>query len=255
MIRGIVLGATGAIAFIASAHSADLYRSLKDPVYAPADIWTGFYLGVNGGYASGDDDAVVYRDTTPKGATAPSLKPDGGFGGGQIGYNWRAPGGFKDGPSPWVFGIEADIQGSGLDDSFSGNLTNTVGATDTVKESQRIDYFGTVRARLGFAYGKTLLYGTGGFAYGGVDSHLVINGFNLNSNSAETGWVAGGGIEHKIDPAWSLKVEYQYIDLGSQNITEFVSTLPLTAKDIDARFSTVRLGLNYHFLPSYEPLK
>ena len=86
------------------ANAADIYRGgLKDgpppPVYVAAPIWSGFYIGVNGGYGWTANDGP--------------LAPEGGFGGGQIGYNWQGLFGY----SPWVIGIEADIQGAGISDS------------------------------------------------------------------------------------------------------------------------------------------
>jgi outer membrane immunogenic protein len=241
------------VGFAGAANAADMYSrgGMKDAPVAPvATTWAGFYAGVNGGYAWGDNNPILYRDTGGQGSTIPSLEPSGGFGGGQFGYNWQ---GFSH-PN-LVLGFEVDIQGADLSDDFSGNLTTNRGATDVVRASQQIDYFGTVRGRLGYASDKTLVYATGGFAYGNVKNHIVVNGFNMDSDDTQTGWVAGGGIEYKLAPAWSLKAEYQYIDLGSKTITETVSGLPITARDVDAKFSTIRVGLNYHMVPSYEPLK
>ncbi len=72
-----------------------------------------------------------------------------------------------------------------------------------------------------------------------------------------TGYVVGGGIEYALSPAWSVKAEYQFIDLGKDSLsvdavapTKYVGEL-----DADHSYSTVRLGVNYHVLPYFEPLK
>ena len=161
-------------------------------------------------------------------------QPQGGFGGGQIGHNFQS--------GPLVYGLETDFQGGYL------------GATSSdLSSKESVDWFGTVRGRVGYAFGHALIYGTGGFAYGDVRQHAIDNGSVLSSNGTQTGWVAGGGIEYKINPAWSLKAEYQYMDLGSATLTDAANT-PST-NSLDTSFQTVRLGLNYRFGGSTEPLK
>ena len=244
-----------------NANAADMYRapegvSYKDaPVYEPA--WTGFYVGVNGGYGWSDDSKVTasgYLATT--GST--SFSSDGGFGGGQIGYNWLLPGsaGYKDGPAPShiVLGVEADIQGAGINGSgiATADYTGpTVAVTATGKSD--LDWFGTVRGRIGYAAGPTLFYFTGGFAFGGVNDSLTSTAAGttkvVSSNTTETGYVLGGGVEHFFSPRWSGKVEYQYIDLGSDKLSTTTGGVYGTAATLDAEhtYNTVRLGLNYHF--------
>jgi outer membrane immunogenic protein len=223
LLSGILgLTLTSAVA-LASANAADLYRGpagggLKDGPYIPVATWTGFYAGVNGGYAWANEDDYAF------------FKPEGGFGGGQIGYNWQ--GALY--PS-LVVGIEADFQG--------GDITGSVGS-----EEQTLNYFGTVRGRLGYALERTLVYGTGGFAYGEVEHKHP--GYSVSDT--QTGWVAGGGIEYKVTPAWSLKGEYQFLSLDAKDSDPG----SLTWGDSDrSEVHTVRLGLNYHVGHGYEPLK
>jgi outer membrane immunogenic protein len=180
----------------------------------------------------------------------------GGFGGGQLGYNFQS-GGF-------VYGIETDIQGSGIRGHAGAfQLVATpalVGRSGTAKAD--IDFFGTVRGRIGYALGGTLLYATGGFAYGGVDSSFAFedtvgNSGRISRNTTATGWTAGAGVEYKIAPNWSLKGEYQFIDLGSESVTGPL-VLPagysLRGSEKNVEFHTVRLGVNYSFNTPYEPL-
>lgn len=228
-LRSGILGLTltSALALGAfSANAADIYRrgdggGFKDePVYAPVNSWTGFYAGVNGGggWATGDSDNDV-------------LSPSGGFGGGQIGYNIQ--GGFGLGPH-LVLGVEADIQGSGITDSAFGLESN-------------LNWFGTVRGRVGYAMDRALIYFTGGFAFGEVENKVL----GVSFSDTQTGYVLGGGVEYKINPAWSLKGEYQFISLDASDSS--AGGLGFSADRSEV--NTVRVGLNYHFGRGYEPLK
>ncbi|MFZ1109172.1 MAG: outer membrane beta-barrel protein [Rhodomicrobium sp.] len=248
MLRLGILSAVSALALTASANAADLYRGpadggLKDGPYIPVATWTGFYIGANGGYAwSENSDLLSFSNL----GTFAGVAPAGGFGGGQIGYNWQ---GFYH-PN-LVLGIEADIQGADIRDDGASSL-----GRDT---HYSLDWFGTVRGRLGYACDRSLLYATGGFAYGGLHKWTT-NGSptDFNYNSTATGYTVGGGWEYKVAPAWSLKVEYQYIDLGRNDLVDptgvnYANTRNLNTAD-DA-FHTVRAGLNYHIGQGYEPLK
>jgi len=248
---------------VGSVNATDLYRSagggLKDGPYVPPPLWTGFYVGVDGGGSFGDSENLRVRNNVDgTEADIGHFHRDGGFGGGQIGYNWS---GFGWG-NQVVLGIEADIQGSDIGSSFNRNDLNYSGFPTLFSASQNIDYFGTVRGRLGYAFGNALLYATGGFAYANVNTKVNINSPSgnftnfLSSNDMETGWVAGGGVEYLFAPAWSAKIEYQYIDLGSQTVSAVASDGFIDRMPFDNNFSTVRAGINYHFPVSYPaPLK
>jgi outer membrane immunogenic protein len=285
MIRSILLGAASAIAIVASANAADLYKAspaggYKDSGYVPADSWTGFYVGVNGGYGWSADDsklagsAYEFTCNNPSSNTrkekglnlannwASCFAPqnvktgydqEGGFGGGQIGYNFQR--------DRLVFGIEADIQGSDI--SGDGKVSLLSGYANA-SASSKLDWFGTVRGRLGYSFERTLVYFTGGFAYGGTEDSLTVKAWDglvskKSKSETRTGYALGGGIEHLISPSWSLKAEYQYIDLGSDKISAQAGycAFDLTSATLNAEhaYHTVRVGLNYHVAPSYEPLK
>jgi outer membrane immunogenic protein len=247
---------------IVSANAADMYRApegvggYKDgPVYVAP--WAGFYVGVNGGYGWSPDDKDITLYNEGKVFHVPGHTSDGGFGGGQIGYNWQplSGGGYKDGPvlGNFVFGVEADIQGSGIGDNYTARIREF---NDFANVKADLDYFGTVRGRVGYAVDATLLYFTGGFAYGGINTAVSNPTGTLKNNETLTGYVLGGGIEHKFTPSLSFKVEYQYIDLGDYRLTEGVgSANQASSGNIDANFHTIRVGLNYYIGSIYEPLK
>jgi outer membrane immunogenic protein len=210
MIRKLLLSAVGALALLGTANAADM--PVKRPVYkavpAPVFNWTGFYIGGHIGYGWGSADI----DGFP-------ADPAGIFGGAQIGYNWQAPG------SRWVFGIEADISASDINDTIVGPTTTT------------LDYFGTVRARLGYAQDRALFYITGGFAYGSNSVTAVVG----TADEFHTGWAAGAGLEWAFSQRWSAKVEYLYVDLGR----EFYNIGAGGIVSLD--FHTVKFGVNYRW--------
>jgi outer membrane immunogenic protein len=251
-----LLGMGGAVS------AADVYSggSMKDapvPLYAPAASWTGFYAGANGGYAWGNDSKLSAAACEYSGYYAAcdegrrKLSPSGGFGGGQFGYNVQS--------GHLVFGVEADIQGAHISGSASLSLLGGDAFAHAISE---LDWFGTLRGRLGYAANNWLIYATGGFAYGGVKDTLNVgilgNARTAGRDETRTGYAAGGGMEYKINPSWSLKGEFQFIDLGSDKLyTEAHGYYAWAAASLkaDHAYNTVRVGLNYHFGSTYEPLK
>ena len=279
-----------------SALAADL-PSRKEPLLPPPPpppLWTGFYVGVNagGGWANSNTTQLgsgpfFIDQTAPAVAAALAAgysgtanfgipgRSNGGFiGGGQIGYNWQFYNSF-------VAGIEADIQG--VAGSSGGNNLLTAAAVPaplggsyitSYSGSAHIDYFGTVRGRLGWLFTPTLLaYATGGLAYGGVTSNISSVGTYVGPaggipfapvtgatsfGDTRVGWTIGGGLEWLFLPSWSAKVEYLYYDLGSIQTTYAVAqanpVLPSgTSFNSGVTATThlsgnvVRAGLNYHF--------
>ena len=207
--------ALGALTVSMNADAADLngYGGYKGgPGYAAVN-WSGLYIGANGGYGWRDtSDQFAYAACADCGYPAyGGIGADGGFGGGQIGYNLQGIFGI---PS-LMAGIEADIQGAGI----SGSATDQFG--EAFKTN--LDWFGTVRGRIGYAANSTLFYFTGGFAFGGLTQHAEDNTYTLTSyydfNGTATGYVLGGGIEYKFNPSWSLKAEYQYLNFGKNDPT------------------------------------
>ena len=262
-ISTFLCAAAAVAALSAPAAAADMRMPVKaPPPMAAIFSWTGFYIGANGGGAFGNRDTVTITERDAAGALVTggawpgfgnfgSLEPTGGFGGVQAGYNWQV--------QNWVFGIETDFQGSSIKDSSSATLPYFVGTTVTAGAANKIEWFGTLRGRLGIAFDRVLLYATGGLAYG--NSKYSIAWFDTSgagftaaatNDSTRVGYVAGAGIEWAFAPNWSVKGEYQYIDLGKRTVTAqefsggvaqpfFVSTTARTD------FHTGRIGINYRF--------
>lgn len=206
-----------------SAFAADLpTRTAPAPFVSPvpAFTWAGFYVGANAGYAWGEAEVSI------AGIGSDSDDYEGFIGGGQVGYNWQA--------GQFVFGVEADLQGSGIEyEETAFGITAT----------SQIDYLGTVRGRLGFAVARVLPYVTGGFAFAQNDISFVNGGVRVSDDQIHTGWTVGAGLEAQLAGGWSIKGEYLYVDLGRETYFENV----LGGFQADAEFHVGRVGLNYRF--------
>lgn len=224
-----IIAAVTILSTVGSAFAADLHApptSIKDePIYEQRSRWQGFYLGINGGYAWGDTANAPFEQANVPVGSLGSLSPEGAFGGGQIGYNLVS--------GRVLFGIEADVQGADISDSTAA----PPGAAADV------NLFGTVRGRLGFVSDRTLIYATGGYAWGDVDSTFIdSNNVAVSDSDMLHGYVVGGGMEYALTDNWSTKLEYQYVDLEDRRLG-----LGGESTKIDPDFHTVRAGLNYRF--------
>jgi outer membrane immunogenic protein len=233
-------------ALISSAYAADLggFGGLKDEPL-PAG-WAGLYAGVHVGAVWGRDDVSPTRFDGGQFPRTSRLDANtDAFGGGTLGYNFQR--------GNFVFGVEVD----------GGPMEISKSRVDTPTAPNEIDHinkglYADVTGRLGYTFGAGLVYGKGGFAvYDGEGIVNTISGpFTSKATDTFTGWTAGGGAEYKINPAVSVKVEYLHFDFGSQNstITTNGSGTVFPFKH-ELTADTVKVGVNYHWLPAYEPLK
>jgi outer membrane immunogenic protein len=239
------------------AMAADL-PVYKAPVAVPVCIWCGWYVGgnVGGGYAESNqfvstetfNGGIFTSGTWPGQGNFGNLNPSGAFGGGQLGYNFQT--------GAIVFGVETDFEGSGIRGTAGATLPYIV-APNTVTEtlSSNLDWFGTLRGRVGYTWGPALLFATGGLAYGQVKNTFTYTdtlGFAglTSTSSTRTGFTVGAGIEYMFLRGWSAKFEYQYIDLGSAGLalTEAGPTSGFADfTQTSYRYNTFRGGVNYHF--------
>ena len=267
MKRSLFFAAAALALVAAPAFAADLPVKARPAAVAAVYNWTGWYVGGNIGYGWGGDTGGLWDsfvDTTPLavgfgpyfaagGNVLPGTRPSGVIGGAQVGYNWQLP-------SNLVFGVVADLQGSDMHDSASVTV-NPNGAITVQTNSSRIDWFGTVRGRAGFAANNWLFYGTGGLAYGNVKSNLTFTcttcgvlAYAGSNSSTQVGWTAGAGIEVGLSPNWTAGVEYLHFDLGSILTTALPvgTTIPATSISANSKFTgdIVRATLNYRFSPA-----
>ncbi|MGU3539027.1 outer membrane protein [Methylobacterium sp. A54F] len=301
MIRQILLAGAATAVLAGAASAADLPRRAAPPVFTPIPVftWTGFYAGTYASYGITDNGAIRTVGNNGAGAgpllapnftntvsnvalgrRAPSFSAETdkvGRIGGNIGYNYQfTPG------SGIVVGVEASWTWTDL----TRGRTYISGLNDPSVYRQSLDWLGTATGRVGYAFDRFLVYGTGGFAYGNVfyDARFLSNnaaaGFPLayagRYDDLETGYAYGGGIEYAIptdsflnvfsigkylgikSEAVTFKAEYLHYDLGSRNV--LVSSInPSTGAQFVAtangsyttRFRTegdiIKAGLNYKF--------
>lgn len=270
MLRVLVTALTAIAIFDTAALAAD-------------PDWSGVYIGANGGYGwskaaisevPGDQNTATFFLGQPNVASSSaSFDGSGGLAGVQAGYNWHFG-------QAWLAGIEADINWSDIAGSGSTTTLVVFGQNSaTLRASQNIQWFGTVRARVGFlATADLMLFATGGLAYGRISESASIvlppgasnsqgnfgsgyacggiygdsTCFTGSASRVSTGWTAGAGTEYRINRHASVKLEYLYVNFGSGSFP-LVAAHPgalnpsiLNASG-EAAFNLVRAGLNYRF--------
>jgi high affinity Mn2+ porin len=287
-----------AVAFSVPVRAADMspIPVAPIPIALPFD-WEGFYVGAHTGSATSDvsftQTSLTWSgSTTTTTSTLTTIVPisnsslntgESGtqratwvIGGLQAGYNWVLPG-------PYLFGLEADISGT---DISSTVLTNPPGDPSAVAQwNDKINTFGTARARLGYIAGPWLFYTTGGFAWAYdkltrtqleapfailssptktivlVDTNALPGGAVVTASRLRAGWTAGVGVEWAFARTWTVKLEYLHIDTQSELLSGghfsfanfilptavFQASSSVTAQTSNLTVDTVRIGLNYTF--------
>jgi outer membrane immunogenic protein len=260
-VIAVLAGLFGATSALAADLPARVYT--KAPVMVdPGYNWSGFYLGGNVGYSwgrSSDTSSFTNGAGTVLFTTAGSSNLDGVVGGGQVGYNWQT--------QNWVWGLEADIQGTGERGSRDltcplgicrppapAGIAVVLGAPVPASLTQQIDWFGTVRARGGILLTpRVLLYATGGLAYGGVNTGETIGGLGFSTTDTRVGYTVGAGIEGAIGGNWTAKLEYLYVDLGRTSGSFATTIAALGGGTLTSNYSSritdnvLRVGVNYRF--------
>ncbi|MFT4097420.1 MAG: outer membrane beta-barrel protein [Rhodoblastus sp.] len=248
--------ALAATTIAGSAFAADLPARKMAPAYvAPAPIftWTGFYVGVNAGYAWGDNkfnssqgNVGLADPVTFFSVSSGSAKGNSFTGGGTVGFNYQM--------GMFVAGVEGDLgylNTLGTANRAGVATTGVLEASQTASGSKGL--FGTVRGRLGVAFNQFLIYGTGGLAFGNtqLSQVMVLSNGNFwlgSASSGKTGWTAGAGVEYAFSPNWSAKIEYLHVDLGTRNIAMFSPTAGnFYSVRSTNRADMVRAGVNYKF--------
>src|ERR1700732_2392343 len=227
-MKKFLLGGAAIIALAAPAFAADMPARTytKAPVYTAPEVvynWTGFYIGGHlGGACAGNN----------------GLQGGGGrfLGGVQGGFDYQFA-------TNWVIGAEA--QYSWLGGNSGGGAVFPGGTLVT----GNTDQLGSATARLGYAFGPTLLYAKGGYAWRGNNNLGVSVGglpaaFTTSGNPRD-GYTVGAGLEYLFTPNWSVKGEYQYYNFGNTTFT--AGPAPIIGARFRDEEHTVKLGINYRF--------
>jgi outer membrane immunogenic protein len=235
--------ASAALAYVmigGLAVAADMQMPLAYAPPAPLPTWAGFYLGLNagGGIGTADNNFNFASVEIP-------LK--GAIGGGQLGYNWQF--------GPMVLGAEADFQGSSMTGSISTPcVTPACSTTLTARYSQDLPWFGTVRGRVGYAKAGWLLYATGGYAYGQVNTNASATAgavtAQLSNSQINNGWTVGAGAELLLAPRWSARLEYLYVDLGQANNSYVFPGVATLTDSTHVTANVIRAGVNFQLWPN-----
>jgi len=236
-MRGTLVAAAAIVMAAAShAFAADLpTTNFPPPLPATVYNWTGFYLGINGGFGTGNSN-------WSNGAigTSGSFPTSGFLVGVTAGVNYQI--------AEYVFGIEGDGDWTNL----RGNSGSTCGAisavaTPPVSCQTQSQWLATVRGRVGYAFDRILLYGTAGAAFGNVQTGL--NPPSTFDSAVEAGWTVGAGIEVAFAQNWTAKAEYLFVDLPNAACTTVGNCGGAAGSIVSFDENVIRAGVNYKFGP------
>jgi outer membrane immunogenic protein len=229
-----------------SALAADM--PVKAPMYAPPFSWSGCYIGgnVGGAWAHVDQSVVNEEDFVSRS----SGRSSSFIAGGQVGCNWQFT-------SSWVFGVEGDFNWLDLKRSRAFGTGNRVGEDLAGSQTTKLRWLTTVRARLGYAWDRSLLYLKGGLAGGDVTSSVSVvhtdgSVFSGSTSDVRWGWTVGAGYEYAFTRTISGKLEYLHFDLGNVSYPVLLvsgqSSLTL-AGNAKVTGDLVRVGINIKLTP------
>jgi outer membrane immunogenic protein len=227
----VVAGAACAAGLVSPAFAADLGGPRQAPIdrYEPAPVhssrpglWQGIYWGLSGGYGWGDSSISNATQDTDVG-------PEGWLASATVGYNYMVGQNF-------LIGIEGDL-------GFMNISNDDKSVNGSIYRTSFGPWWGTMRARAGLAFGRLMIYGTGGIAFAAVEEDVISASGTVSNDDVRSGWVAGGGLEWAFSESVSAKVEYLHMDFGghsalSSNLDDY---------DFNNRIDVVRAGINFKF--------
>ncbi len=239
-MRKLCLTLIATIAGAGIAHGADLptaYPAYKAPAMAPLLYdWSGLYVGANFGYGFGR----ATGDISGAGGGSSSISQDlpGVLGGVQVGYNWQS--------GHWVSGLESDIQFSAQE-----NSNTTACATASCTRNDSMPWFGTTRARFGYAANRWLIYATAGVAYGEAESEITVSSGGASATGSKSdiraGLALGGGVEVGLTRHWTARLDYLYLDTGDIDNTATLAGVGTINGTARLHNNVVRGAINYRF--------
>ncbi len=247
MLRNLLLTSVAIAAFSTAAFAADLpsrKAPMAEPYVAPPIFtWTGFYVGaaIGGGWTN--DNA---RIAGAGGVIATeNMNSSGVVGGLYAGYNYQFS-------NAIVLGLEADVDATSI--SKTSGVINVLGGPPFLgnADKESIPWQGSLRGRLGYAIDHVLLYATGGFAFGGINTSYAtagVPGSLVSFNGTQTGWTVGGGLEYAFNANWIGRVEYRYTQFSAFTDNPVAPGNALAAFNVRHNVSenAVKVGIAYKF--------
>jgi outer membrane immunogenic protein len=252
-MKKLFLATTALVAFTVAASAADLpLRSAPSPIVAavPVFTWTGFYVGVQAGYAWSEDEAQLFVGGVPVGlgtfGVSTDIDSDGFVGGVHAGFNYQI--------GSFVVGIEGDLEGAGIDGDLT--IASPLAPGYSATSSSEINFQGSLRARLGVAFDRALIYATGGLAFANLENTytatlpagnilgVAAGSYTQKFDDTEWGWTIGAGVEYAFTDNLTARVEYRYTQFENvdNNFAGFDASI-----EQEPEFHTVRLGVSYKF--------
>lgn len=235
LIRSSTLAGVGIAALIAAAASSSEAQA-ADMVVEQTNPW-GCYIGVIGGYGTGDADFDANLRNRADDLIPEDGKADlgGGMVGGLVGCDYGIGNGL-------VLGVAGDFSWTGINGDT--DLDPSVGVSDYSIDTE-VNWLGTARAKLGFELGDAVIYGTGGLAFAGIEAELHQDGVgNIDSDSGtQLGWTLGAGITYMVSDHLMIGAEYLYVDLGDESF-DFGSS---GDTDADINMHIFRGSIGYRF--------
>jgi len=224
-----ILLTASALALLATTGAMAADAIVEEPVPVVEFFsWTGGYVGLQGGYAWADADIVDEFDFD-----IGSEAFNGGLLGLYAGYNWQS--------GAWVFGGEADINWVSNEEEFFVPVGDDVYGVEV-----GTDYLASLRARIGYAWDRTLVFATGGIAFTEVGADASsFNGLDFDdvelASESATGWTLGLGIEHAFTDNWLGRFEYRYYDFGDSDLNDFNDL----GGSVEVQVQTATVGIAY----------
>jgi outer membrane immunogenic protein len=236
-MKPIIVAVVALLAGVGRVMAADMpvpqAAPVPPPVYFPAYYnWSGIYLGVNGGYGFGQSN------WTNAGVSTGSFNTNGFLVGGTLGANYQT--------GSYLVGFEGDIDWSSVQGSSSAAACVALGAAAGTTCQTKSPWLGTARARVGYAFDRLLVFGTGGGAFSGLQAILNPGG-SISSGPSQLGWTAGAGVEYAFTDAVSAKVEYLFVNLGTVACPTATGCGPFASHSFSFSENLVRAGVNYRF--------
>ncbi|WP_378947690.1 outer membrane protein [Mesorhizobium sp. ANAO-SY3R2] len=217
------------LATLGGAHAADVVVQEGAAAYN----WSGVYVGIQAGYAWGRSDYVEPFNTDYQ----MEYDPKGGFGGVFVGYNWQLANNF-------VLGAEADVYGGNIKGT-SLYYYNDAQADDGFGTA-KLNWAGSVRARVGYSADRFLPYVAGGLAFGQYKYGGEVPDWDsrFSASRTYTGWTLGAGLEYAVTDNLIARFEYRYTDFGNKTITDPDGWW---TNKVDLKTNDVRFGISYKF--------
>jgi outer membrane immunogenic protein len=236
-MKPIIVAVVALLAGMGRVMAADMpvpqAAPVPPPVYFPAYYnWSGIYLGVNGGYGFGQSK------WTNAGVSTGSFNTNGFLAGGTLGANYQT--------GSYLVGFEGDIDWSSVQGSSSAAACVALGAAAGTTCQTKSPWLGTARARVGYAFDRLLVFGTGGAAFSGLEAILNPGG-SISRGPSQLGWTAGAGVEYAFTDAISGKVEYLFVNLGTVACPIAAGCGPFASHSFSFSENLVRAGVNDRF--------